>query len=226
MAHAPVMPDVTGRVPVPQASPDPTAIASLSDAVAVLRARGEAATRAARAARGGVVALTDAEQHAVALLYRRCGGAILARLGALGFAEDERHGILHELFLSLPERLLRYEHRSDEGLAAWMKLAAVRLGLMALRRERTRRTEALDEAQEPADASVLDEDFVALESRDRVRRAVGQLGEGARQVVVLRAYEERSYAEIAELLGIGENAAQVRYCRALQRLKALLRERE
>ncbi len=43
-----------------------------------------------------------------------------------------------------------------------------------------------------------------------------------REVLTLRHFEDLSNKEVAELLGIGENAASNRYVRALGRLKGLL----
>lgn len=54
----------------------------------------------------------------------------------------------------------------------------------------------------------------------QMRKALALLREPDREVVMLRGYDDLSFAEIGELLGIGENTATVRYVRALRRLKA------
>jgi RNA polymerase sigma-70 factor (ECF subfamily) len=58
----------------------------------------------------------------------------------------------------------------------------------------------------------------------RVQIALGRLAPGDRQVLVLRHLEQLNTAEAAAVLGIGERAFKSRQLRALQRLRALLRD--
>jgi RNA polymerase sigma-70 factor (ECF subfamily) len=66
--------------------------------------------------------------------------------------------------------------------------------------------------------------MVTKELRRRVQAALAQLGPGDRQVLVLRHLEQLKTAEAAAVLGIGERAFKSRQLRALQRLRALLRD--
>ncbi|HVJ26826.1 MAG TPA: RNA polymerase sigma factor, partial [Vicinamibacterales bacterium] len=77
----------------------------------------------------------------------------------------------------------------------------------------------------------LDEDVQAgpvtdaLEQRDtrlRVRKALLQLPEGQRDVVILRYFSELSYEQIASALGIPEKTVKSRLFSARQRLCELL----
>jgi RNA polymerase sigma-70 factor (ECF subfamily) len=45
-----------------------------------------------------------------------------------------------------------------------------------------------------------------------------------REVLVLRHFEELTNTEVAEILGIEQKAASIRYVRALRRLKEILAE--
>ncbi len=71
----------------------------------------------------------------------------------------------------------------------------------------------MDGGTSPSEAVARDE------QRDRLRRAVGRLREEYREVLWLRHAEQMSFAEIAQVLGVTENAATVRYVRALQRAR-------
>jgi RNA polymerase sigma factor (sigma-70 family) len=51
-----------------------------------------------------------------------------------------------------------------------------------------------------------------------IRLAMELLEPSDRQILELRDWEERSFVEIAEELGIGESAARMRYQRALPKL--------
>ena len=55
-----------------------------------------------------------------------------------------------------------------------------------------------------------------------VRRALSQLPDNQREVLVLRWYSDLSYPEIAEMLGATHSAIKVRAHRAMQKLKELL----
>ena len=52
-----------------------------------------------------------------------------------------------------------------------------------------------------------------------MQKALQELREDDRDVIMMRSYEDLSFREIGELLGISENAATVRHMRALRKLK-------
>jgi RNA polymerase sigma-70 factor (ECF subfamily) len=62
------------------------------------------------------------------------------------------------------------------------------------------------------------------ELRRRVRRALAQLGERDREVLVLRYLEQLPTREVAAVLGVSEGAVKTRHARALLRLQAALGE--
>ena len=57
-----------------------------------------------------------------------------------------------------------------------------------------------------------------------VERALGRLGEQDGEVIIMRHYEQLSNMEVAEVLGLTEPAASMRYLRAVRRLKQLLQD--
>jgi RNA polymerase sigma-70 factor, ECF subfamily len=62
------------------------------------------------------------------------------------------------------------------------------------------------------------------ETAERVERALGQLSEEYREVVLLRYFADLSYAEIGEAVGIPEKTVKSRLFSARQRLAVLLGE--
>lgn len=76
-------------------------------------------------------------------------------------------------------------------------------------------------ADEPAAGAALE----TAESDSQVQRALGELDEESRAVVVLREIEGRSYAEIAEALGLPEGTVKSRLFRARQTLKEKLKRK-
>jgi len=62
------------------------------------------------------------------------------------------------------------------------------------------------------------------ELSDQVRRALLQLSEKNREVLMLRYLEQLTPGEIAAILGVTEGAVSMRHARALQQLRAILAE--
>ena len=62
------------------------------------------------------------------------------------------------------------------------------------------------------------------EFAERFQHAVEQLDEGSKEVILMRHAEQLTNSQAAELLGLSEAAAGMRYLRALRQLKSLLGE--
>jgi len=71
-----------------------------------------------------------------------------------------------------------------------------------------------------ADNLTAEDDQNARDAARILSRALDELSEKLRAVVVLRDYEDLSYAEVAQVLGIAEAAARKRHSRALTELRA------
>lgn len=67
-----------------------------------------------------------------------------------------------------------------------------------------------------------EEEFVANEALSALRRALGDLNPDYRQIIELRYYQDLSYREIADVLGITSTNAGIRLSRALGQLKRVL----
>jgi RNA polymerase sigma factor (sigma-70 family) len=59
----------------------------------------------------------------------------------------------------------------------------------------------------------------STELRERVSEGLARLSVGQREVLRLRVVEERSYADVATELGVSEQTARTRGCRALRALR-------
>jgi RNA polymerase sigma-70 factor, ECF subfamily len=60
------------------------------------------------------------------------------------------------------------------------------------------------------------------ERQERIRRALGELTEGQREVLVLSRYHNKTYAEISEITGQSVGAIKQAVFRAMNRLRTLL----
>jgi RNA polymerase sigma-70 factor (ECF subfamily) len=76
--------------------------------------------------------------------------------------------------------------------------------------------QARDEELTPA-AMLLRKEFA-----EQFRRAVNQLEEPSREIILMRHVEQLTNSQAAEILKLSESAAAMRYLRALRQLKGLL----
>lgn len=83
--------------------------------------------------------------------------------------------------------------------------------------DRSRAVELKDSVTTPSQAAARSE------TRDWIRLAMELLGDDDRRMILLRVIEERSFPEAATLLGIAEDAARMRFNRALSRLARVVK---
>jgi RNA polymerase sigma factor (sigma-70 family) len=121
------------------------------------------------------------------------------------------------------EALVRaLEGRAREGrvLHAWLMAVTRNLSLNALR-ERRRRREREARSAVPEAAPLTPAPLEVLEAHRALTAAIAALPADAREVVMLRFFEDLSFPEIARRLGVRAEAARMRLHRAI----ALLRSR-
>jgi RNA polymerase sigma-70 factor (ECF subfamily) len=99
--------------------------------------------------------------------------------------------------------------RSVPAAAAWHNPQTTSVSLAAV---------LVGQFTSPSQAAARAETF------DQVERAIAAMDPLDQEVLALRHFEELSNGEVAEVLGIGQKAASIRYVRALKRLRAVLSE--
>lgn len=136
---------------------------------------------------------------------------------------DDADDVAQETFVRAYQALDRY----DESFAfyTWLRTIATRVAWNELAKRKRRRTsggETFDLAAERVAGAAADPVALAAEAetRERLRRAVDALPGDFRAVVALRAFEDLSYAEIAEVLDIPIGTVMSR----LSRARSLLRQ--
>lgn len=155
------------------------------------------------------------DPDALSVVYHRHAARLLALAARLLESATDAEDVVQDLFVGLPEALGCYQESGQ--FPAWLRRTLVRLVLMRLRAGRRRREADLDQvATSLASPAGYSGDHADL------TRALAQLPAEQRVVVVLKAIEGYSHHEIAELLGIRRNSSEVRFHRALQRLRQIL----
>jgi len=147
--------------------------------------------------------------------YRSSIGRVVASYST---TEEERDDLWQEIALALLCALPRFRGECSER--SYVLRIAHNCGIRQLwRRKRQAPTDPPDRA--PDDRPRADAVAARQEESERLRAAINRLPLGLRQALTL-ALEDLTHREIAEILGINENAVAVRLHRARKELKRLL----
>lgn len=136
-------------------------------------------------------------------------------------------------FIKIFSRRHQFEGRS--GIRSWMRRIVVNEALMILRKRRSLNEDSsIDPLQPGLDPNGCgmtlgwscppcgEQLLLKHEMRSVVSGAIARLPDDYRRVILLRDIEERTTAEVAEVLGIAEGNVKVRLHRARTALKTLL----
>jgi len=146
-------------------------------------------------------------------------------------AEEDRHDLIQSTLLQVSRRLGSF--RGDSSFSTWLFRVTANEALMLMRsqrRHRARLVEGLDleelstlPAMNDAEGDVPSDVRAADAERDaRVRRALDELPEEYRRVVVAHYEEDLGLQEIADRMKMTESAVRSRLHRARTRLRAIL----
>ena len=220
------MPPDTGRPSVPPAAQPGQG--AWPDAGGATGAAKGASNEPARPAPGDEVLvqrLRDGDASAGEALARRYYDPLVRYLQRLAGAQaaEELH---QQTWLSVLDHLDRFDPMTaGGGFKAWLFRIATNKANDHWRsrgRERVAKEGlrlVIDELH-PAAGQRIE----AAEQEERLRRAIGQLPEAQRQVLVLRYYSNLKFVEIAQILGCPLNTALGRVHKALIKLRQLMAE--
>lgn len=162
---------------------------------------------------------TGANDAFAAVVAQHAGwvfGAALRQTGSSALAEE----VAQAVFLDLAQRAAKL--RADTQLGSWLCVVTRRTAVDVLRRE-SRRQQRERVAVDLAAMNTDNHDWRRAEPV--IDEALATLHERDRRAVLLRFFEQRSFAEIGQALGLTDDAAQKSVSRALDRLRDFLRRR-
>lgn len=169
---------------------------------------------------------------ALGLLFERCRAPLLKhiRSGLDAQLRDflESGDVMHETFLDIVRAFERTEIRDEDSFLRWAARIATNHLRDQLRRRRVRSMERLTSTLCESAARSDESPAQNALSYDRVRQlqdSLAALPEEYRRSIELRDLAQRSYEQIAELMGLPTAAAAQRMrSRAMTRLTKLVRE--
>ncbi len=145
-------------------------------------------------------------------------------------SREEVQDIAQEVFVRVFRSIDKFEF--DASFFSWIYRITVNLCIDELRRKKIKRTLSLDFLTEGAletekkskEVTLASDGVFSDEKREIILDALQRISEEHRQVIILREYEELSYAEIASYLGISIQAVKSRIFRAREDLRELLKD--
>lgn len=190
-----------------------------------------------------VLRLRQGDAGALAELFsrhkERLARGIRFRLHPMLQRRIDVEDILQEVYLRASQRMATFADFSG-GFFVWVRMIAAQ-ALIDLHR-RHLGAQARDAGREvygvggyqptatstsmafelAADRTSPSQAAIRKEMAEQIERAIESMDPVDREILALRHFEELSNSEVAEVLGIQEKAASIRYVRALARLKKIL----
>jgi RNA polymerase sigma-70 factor (ECF subfamily) len=170
-----------------------------------------------------VRAIADGDRQALARLYDRYGGHLLALGQRILGERREAEDLLHDVFLEVWRRAGAYD--AERGsVRAWLLMRMRSRALDRLKAAGFARVVSMEERRLPEPSPVGGEDPLLAPDREAVRRALSALPTEQRQVLELGYFEGLSSSEIAERIGAPIGTVKSRVAAALAKLRACLQE--
>jgi len=167
--------------------------------------------------------LRGGDMKAAEQLVRRYREALVRYLQRLSRSEQLAEELHQQTWLSVLEHIKKFDAAAGGGFKAWLFRIATNKANDHWRssgRERAAKEgmRLVAENEAPEAGAGLE----ATEQQEKLRRAIDQLPEAQKQVLLLRYYSGLKFVEIAEMLGCPLNTALGRMHKAMLKLKQLM----
>jgi RNA polymerase sigma-70 factor (ECF subfamily) len=167
---------------------------------------------------GLVARMARGDRSAVADLYERHAGRLLALAQSMLRSRQEAEDLIHDVFLEAWRRSSDYSVERG-SVRSWLLL---RTRSRCLDRIKSGRRATLSESPEEHAALPLVSDHADGADQDRLHQILSQMPEPQQQVILLGYFEGLSTAEIAVRLGIPAGTVKSRTRAALSSLRTVL----
>ncbi|MEO0481592.1 MAG: sigma-70 family RNA polymerase sigma factor [Planctomycetota bacterium] len=174
-----------------------------------------------------IEAVLGGDEEAFGRLVDRYQHRVFRLLGRFSRDPGEIEDLAQEVFLKVFRKLDTFQ--ADSGLFTWIYRIAVNTANDHFTR-RSRRplrlveSEQLDGSSSEDDSTAPIEPLLERELHAVTAKIVSELPEKFRTALILREYEDLSYAEIAEVVGCSMGTVESRIFRARQRFRVALEQ--
>jgi RNA polymerase sigma-70 factor, ECF subfamily len=188
--------------------------------------------------------LKNGDREALSLLFSqqwsRLWRIVDFRMDRRLFGRVDPDDVLQEAYLAAADRLVHYQKETTLSPLVWVRMILMqtltdihRHHLGAQMRDAGREIDVHEfhypQSTAVSLAAILAGNFtspsqavVRTEMLEQVEKAIEAMDPLDREVLALRHFEELGNKEVAEVLGIQQKAASIRYVRALKRLKDIV----
>ena len=166
----------------------------------------------------------DGDPDKLGLLYERYKRPLLGFF--MGMVRDKE--LSEDLVQNTFIRILKYRHlfRAEGEFRTWMFHIARNVKNDHFKKNRIAQEPIDIKAERIGHSETRATEFQHEEEQELLAIAMSRLPEEKREVLLLSKYQEKKYAEIAELLGCTESTVKVKVFRALQELKTIYHQLE
>ena len=144
--------------------------------------------------------------------------------GMLGSPEDAQD-ITQDVFVSVWEKIGQFRFRSK--FSTWLYRIAKNMSLNEKSRRTSRKTDVVEiddsQAWVPVDHQTPEDEILASEQQQILHKALEQLKESYRTILVLREMEELSYEDLSRVLGCSIGRVKSRLYEARMQLRKILK---
>lgn len=162
-------------------------------------------------------------------LVARHRDKIYARAWSMMRNEDEALDLSQEAWAKAWQRLEQFQ--GDSSFATWLTRITINLCLDRIRKQKRQRAESIEELDEESGGVERQMPTVTInpterlergELRQRIEKALSQLSEAHRTVLVLHEFEDMEYKNIAKTMGCSIGTVMSRLFYARRKMAALL----
>ena len=162
-------------------------------------------------------ALAQNDPAAVELMWDRYSGDLFAYLLVVLCLRHDAEDVLQTVFVRIVQK--RQRLAKARYLDAYIfRIARNEASSFISRRKRERKVESINESW-----LIVPEDHQKLNDlSEQLEAALARLPQQQREVIVMKIYRQKTFLEIARLLGLSQNTVASRYRYGMEKLRTLL----
>lgn len=134
---------------------------------------------------------------------------------------DEAQDICQEVFIRVYRNLDKLN--TDQTLYPWLYRVTKNLCINKVTKKESQNL-TLEDWHHPSDTRSPETEFLRKEESKMIFDCIDQLAEKYREIIVLKHFQNCSYREISEIMGVPEGTVMSRLFTARQKLRLLLEE--